>query len=231
MYLTDRASLLRAVYRLMDTDLEAGDMTEHDPTGTPLEGILLQLQQGAEDAQEYMVSAGSSWWLKTSGALNLTPQNDGRLAVDLPDDFRRLYGDGDRSALHDVNGIRWGVEIEPDLQWDGTRNGYFVQGKQLRLVRDASPPAGLQMDYIRRIPAIVNDTDVDFPEEDRTLIVAFTALHAREESWYTGGPIGDRKIERNLGAKKSQAWRRARRTSKPRRAKTPRVAPHWGLTG
>ena len=227
MYLTDRASLLRALFRLLDTDLEAGDMTEHDPADVHQEGILLQLQQGAEDAQAYMLKAGSTWWLETSEPLDFQPQSDGRLAVTLPEGFRRLYGDGERSALHDARGTRWGVEIEPDLQWDGTRNGYFLSGDKLRLVSNASPPAGLMMDYVRRIAEIRDGTDVDFPEDDRSLIVAFAAFHAREESWYTGGPAGDRKIERNLGSKKSQAWTRARRTSTPRRARTPRVPPHW----
>ena len=87
------------------------------------------------------------------------------------------------------------------------------------------------MDYIRRVPILEDDTPVDFPEEDRGLIVAFAAYHAREESWYTGGPQGDLKMDRNLQTRKRQAWRRARRTSAPRRVGLPRTTDRYSLVG
>lgn len=229
MYLTDRQSLLRAMYRLLDTDAQDGALTEFDETDG--EGLSLHLQQGAEDAQSYMLGAGSSWWNQTSEALDFDELDDGRRRVELPDDFRRLFALPKRSALHDGTGQRWGVEIDPELKWEGPSNAYYIEGSYLWLVRRAAPPPNLVMDYIRRVPAIADGKDVDFPAEDRTLIVAFAALHAREEHWYTGGQAGDMKLERNLQVKRRQAFRRARRTSGPKRLATPVVQDHWALTG
>lgn len=232
MYLTDRASLLRALYRLLDTDPQDIALTEHDPVEGELEGLSLHLQQGAEDAQSYIVGAGSSWWNQTSEALEFDVRDDGRRRAELPDGFRRLFALPDRSALHDGTGRRWGTEIEPQLKWESpATNGYYIEDRYLWLTRTATPPTGLVMDYIRRVAEIRDNTTVDFPEEDRTLIVAFAALHAREEFWYTGGVAGDAKLERNLQVKKRQAFRRARRSSGPKRIQTPVVADHWSLLG
>lgn len=232
MYLTDRDSLLRAMYRLLDTDAGDGALTEHDPEDSPLQGITLHLQQGAEDAQEYLIGAGSTWWHEASEPLTYSTASDGRQYVELPDDFRRLFGAQDRSALHDSTGRGWGIEITPDLKWRSpTLSAYYLERDRLWLTQGASPPTGLRMDYIRRVGDIVDGTPVDFPEEDRTLIVAYGAFHAREEHWYTGGQQGEMKLDRNLQVKKRQAFKRARRSSAPRKIGTPLVTDHWGLVG
>ena len=83
MYLTDRASMLRALFRLIDTDTGDGAVTEYD--GPMHEGVLLLIQQGAEDAQSYMLGAGSTWWIETSAALAFTPEPDGRQYTELTD--------------------------------------------------------------------------------------------------------------------------------------------------
>ena len=231
MYLTDRDSMLRAMYRLLDTDPGDSAMTEHDQDGN-LEGVTLHLQQGAEDAQAYMVGAGSSWWHETSDVLDFDELDDGRKRVGLPDGFRMTLALPDRSALHNRAGQRWGIEIEPVMKWDSpSGQGYYVENEYLWLVRRAAPPEGLVVDYVRRVGDIVSAETVDFPEADRTLIVAFACLHAREEAWYIGGQAGDTKLERNLQVKKRQAFRRARRTSGPRRLATPIVTDHWALIG
>ena len=231
MYLTDRASLFRALFRLMDADATDGGVTEFDAADVPQEGLLLALQQGAEDAQTFLLGQKSSWWLKTSDALGFTQQSDGRYYTDLPDDFRRLFGDPGESALHYGAGERWGIEIHAREQWNAPSNSYFLQGAQLWLTRRSAPPADLRMDYTHRLAEIVDGKEVDFPQEDRGLIVAYTAVHAREESWYTGGPLGDQRIERNLNTRKRLAARRARRTSTPLKVGTPRVSDRWALVG
>ena len=231
MYLTDRQSLLRALFRLLDTDAGDGALIEHDPASAPLEGITMHLQQGAEDAQEYLIGAGSTWWHETSEPLTFGRATDNRQWAELPTDFRRMFSSPDRSALYDTNGRAWGVEISPELsRRSPSLNAYWIAGNRLWLPRRATPPVGLVMDYIRRIGSINDNENVDFPEDDRTLIVAWAALHAREEHWYTGGQPGMMKIDRNLQVKKRQAFKRARRTSAPRKVGTPLAAPHWALT-
>ena len=69
-FLTDRASLKRALYRLMDTDDNDDDLIEHDNTGETLEGVYLMLQQGLESAQLYLIDKGmEEFWLTETSAL------------------------------------------------------------------------------------------------------------------------------------------------------------------
>ena len=225
--LTDRASLLRSLFRLLDTDAEDGTMIEHDIV--TLEGAYIALQQGLADAQSYLFSAdGGSWWLAVSDALAFTQEDDGRQWATLPDGFRRMYSVPDRSALHTLVGAAWGTEITPDLQWSSSSsNSFFIANDRLWLTRGASPPSDLRMDYYRLAAKLADDSDADFPEEDRGLIVAYAADLAMEEHWFTGGPEGVARIQRNLQKRKTTASKRARRTSAPKKVGTPLVMDHW----
>ena len=228
MHLTDRGSLLRALFRLCDADADDGNVTEHDDV--TLEGVYLLLQQGVEDAQQFLMGAGlGSWWLDMSDVLTFAAEPDGRQWVALPDDFRRLAGDDATSALHDSAGIRWGQEIPAELQRRATfADAYFLAGRRLWVPRGASPPDDLVLDYYRRVGTLADDSPVDFPEEDLALIVAYAALHAREEHWYTGGQQGDQRIARNLESRKAPAFDRARRSLTPKKVKTPlATGDHW----
>ena len=104
-----------------------------------------------------------------------------------------------------------------------------MANERLWLTRGASPPSDLVMDYHRRVDTLADGENADFPEEDRGLIVAYAAALAREEHWYTGGQLGDARIERNLRMRKTTASRRARRTSAPKKIETPIVFDHWWI--
>ena len=233
MRLTDRASLLRAVFRLLDTDQGDGSLTEHDPSDQLLEGIYLHIQQGADDAQEYMLSSGSTYWNTTSGPLTFDdPDVNGFRSVALPGDFRQLQGDEDESALHTSTGASWGVEIPADMRWRApVSNGYFIEQDKLFLTRRASGFNDLRMDYVRMIEELADGVTVDFPAEDRTLIVACAAEHACHEHWFVGGQEGMMKINMNLQTKKRAAFKRARRTGGPRKVRTPNVSGKYALMG
>lgn len=228
-FLTDRASLKRELFRVMNTDAADGASTEHDDAAVVLEGLYMLLQQGAEDAQEWLIGAGlGSLWLSTSAVLTWTQETDGQYYTALPADFLRLYGDQETSGLRDAAGIRWGQEIPPEMQWRATYvDCYFISNQRLYLVQGASPKSDLVMDYYRRIGTLADGSTVDLPEQDRALIVAFAALHAREQAWYTGGPEGDAKLERNLRSRKQMAWRRGRRSRTTRQVQAGMTSDHW----
>ena len=227
MRLTDRASLLRALFRLVDTDAGDGSLTEHDDEY--LEGIYLHLQQGADDAQEFMMGAGLTWWNTFSPRLEFTLDTDqNRRWTAVPEDFRRFLGQDD-SAMRTQFGGAWGVEITPDLKYQVGRNVYYLEGNRVWLGRDATGYGDLRMQYIRRVKDLVDGEEVDFPPEDRTLIVGYAALHASHEHWYVGGQEGKISIDRNLQQKKRIAFKRARQTAAARKVQTPVVDSRWSL--
>ena len=238
-YLTDRASLKRALYRLVNADDADDDLIEHDDS--TLEGVYLSLQQGAEAAQLYLVDAGvgDTWLTTTSSALSFTGSDPNRY-YDLPDGagadaaFLRIYGDQDLTGLRRSDGERWGRLISAEIRWRTRGNYYYTRGSasegkaRLYLSRGAAPPSDLFLDYIYRLPALADSTTVDFPEPDRPLIVAFAAVHAMEESWLPGGPEMESKLMRNLDRRKHDAWRRARRSRQPKQAQPAvMVGDHW----
>ena len=64
--LTDRDSLERAFYRLVNTDATDDALTEHDD-GETLEAVYQALQSGVWDAQEWLIHSGlRGRWLTAS---------------------------------------------------------------------------------------------------------------------------------------------------------------------
>ena len=232
--LTDRDSLKRALYRLVNTDDLDDAMLEHDATS--LDGVYMALQEGVDDAQQYLVDSGlSDYWLTTSATLSFTGSDpDKYVALPATDTasadkrFWRLYGDHKWSALRKANGERWGLEIPAHSRWKIRGNCYYLRNERLYLARGASPPSDVVMDYLYRLPDLADSTTVDFPEADRPLIVAYAAIHVMENDWIAGGPDMESKLMRNLDHRKQAAYRRARRSLQPKMT-TPNdmVGDHW----
>lgn len=225
MALTDRASLLRALFRLLDVDSSDPALTEHDDSESTLEGAYLLLEEGVDDAQDYLIQQGrASRWSKTVAFPDYDDDGSGWSTATgrdaeyrtLPDDFLRLAGDEEASALHYSDGRAWGRLID---FYDRDRAGgniYWIEGDdQLWIADDADPPTDLQLDYIYRVPALADSTTVDFPAEDRPLIVAYAASHATAEAWVPNRSDVARRVERNLARRKRRAWKRARRSRQP----------------
>jgi hypothetical protein len=233
--LTDRDSLKRALYRLVNTDDEDDALLEHD--ATPLDGVHEALEVGLDDAQLYLIDSGlGDYWLASSGAISWQGSDPERFWP-LPDGegadprFLRMYGDRDSSALRDGRGRRWGREIPATMRWRYRGNAYYTTGPRLYLARGASPPHDLVLDYLYRPPVLEDGVEVDFPREHRPLIVAYAARYAMEQSWLAGGPEMEQKILRNLRSRKAEAWRRARRSRTPKMAEpSPMVGDHWFFT-
>lgn len=111
--LTDRASILREFFRLVNADSNDADLTEHD--ATDLEGAYEALDVGLRRAQLYLISIGQgSRWLKTSPTLTFQGSDPRKFAV-LPWDFLRLDSDPEQgySGVRYTNGVNWGSEIDP----------------------------------------------------------------------------------------------------------------------
>ena len=160
--LTDRNSLKRALYRLTNTDDLDDAMLEHDATS--LDGIYMALQEGVDDAQQYLVDSGlSDYWLTTSATLSFSgsdqDKNDALPTTDTASAdkrFWRLYGDHKWSSLRKANGERWGLEVPASARLRLRGNYYYLRNERLYLVRGASAPSDLVMDYIFRLPDLAD---------------------------------------------------------------------------
>lgn len=236
MALTDRASLLRELFRLTDTESDDEFLTEHD-SGT-LEGAYLALQHGIWNAQEYMINQGlSDWWVTQSSTITTsdwqgTDAADGGRYVDFADvgasDFLRLAGDETRSALRQPNGTRWGHLIDFENRFDYRGQRYWLQGTQLWITRGASPPNDLIFDYHYEHATLADSTTVTFPKLARPLIPAEAAVYAMEQAWLPGGQEMEAKLLRNLRTQRQKARSIARRDRGPRKmTPKPMVGTHY----
>ena len=232
--LTDRASLRRALYNLVNTDSSDEAHLEHD--ATDLDTIYMALQVGLDDAQQYMIDMGiQDFWHAESAALSFTGSDpDKYWALPTTDTdgadrrFYRMYGDRGLSSHRRANGTRWGGEIDPLMRWRVRGNYFYLRNERLYLARSAAPPSDLVMDYIYRLPDLADGTTVEFPEADRPLIVAFAAVHAMYDDWVAGGAEMESKLMRNLESRKAIAFRRARRSLQPTRVEPDHmVGDHW----
>lgn len=230
--LTNQASFQRAFYRLTNTDSTDEALIEQDTSGD-LEAVNQFLQYGVDTAQDYLIDAGlTERWIKQATAITSfsgTEAADGGRFKDLESDFRRLAGDDNNSALREITGTRWGREINFRDRFRVRGNKYWLQNDQLWIARGSSPPTSLIYDYIFRIPALSSST-IDFPTEDRYLIVAYAGQLAKEESWLPGGAEMETKIDRSVIICERRAFRRGRRTRTARRLRPKQtVGTHWML--
>ena len=232
--LTDRASLLREFFRLVNADSSDDDMTEHD--STTLEGAYEALQVGLHRAQELLVALGQSdRWLKTTSALTLTGSDPDRY-TDLPADFLRLDSDPEqfRSALR-VGTRYYGREVSPSDRNRLTGNYYYIRGNEgasgnegrvrIYVTQGMAWRTGTVVDYYYKLSTLADSTTVDFPQNDRPLIPAYAAAHAMHQSWFPGGPEQRNEIRQNLNDQIQASKRRGRLT---RRARKVSVSPNVG---
>lgn len=233
--LTDLASLRREFFRLVDSDSTDEAMTEHDLTSN--EGIDMLLGEGADDAQNFLLSCGlDSLWLTESSVLTFTGSDPNMLSL-LPTDFLRLGGDEFNSALFRNDNVRtrWGRLINAQDRLRRRGAYYYVLGSptsvgryEIRLCPGAGAPSNLKAEYIRARAALVEATTVDFPVEYRPLIVAFAATRATTMPWYTGGQLEISLIDRLMTHEKKEAWRRSRTSRQPKQGTpSPMVGDHW----
>lgn len=87
----------------------------------------------------------------------------------------------------------------------------------------------LNVDYFRRPALMMRDADpIDFPSQDREIIVAFAAVRAMEEAWYVGDPQDEQRLVRFLDRCKASVSRNARRTNEPKKVGTsPVYGERW----
>jgi len=227
--LTNLASLQRAFYRLTGTASDDDSLIEHDDSS--LEAVNQFLQYGLNDAQDYLMDCGlSDRWVKQATAITSwsgTESTDGGRYKALESDFFRLAGDNITSALRQADGTRWGHLIDFRDRFRVRGDRYWLQGTNLWIARGASPPASLIYDYHFRIPTLSSGT-VDFPVEDRPLIVAYAAERAMEDDWLPGGPEMEAKIRNKVQICERRAFRRSRRSRAQRKLRPkPTIGTHY----
>ena len=227
--LTDRLSLRRAFFRLTGVDANNTALTEHD--GSTLETLYQFLQYGLWDAQAFLIDCGmGDRWIKRSSTLSFSGSDsvDGGKYTALPSDFLRLAGDDDVSALCQPDGTRWGRLVDMRCRGEVRGNYYWLMNDRLYIAPGASPPSDLVMEYHHKLATLADGSTVDFPEEHRSLIVAYAADRAQSDAWLPGDLEMNAKIAANLDRLKKLAWVRARRNSGPRKMRARRVVgTHW----
>lgn len=231
--LTDRASLLREFFRLVNADSSDDDLTEHD--SSTLEGAYEALDVGQEEAQQFLISVGQGeTWLKQGSTLIVTGSDPNRYSS-LPSDFLRLDSDPDqnRSGLVYPTGVGWGREIQPTDAHRVYGNYYWVvysapDGEfRVRYARAAAVPSTLVPNYYYALDTLADSTTVEMRADDRNLIPAFAARYAMEQAWFPGGDEERAAISRNLGNCQRQAYKRARITKRARKVQTHQARGQW----
>ena len=218
---------IEAFYRLVGTTSEDSALTEQGEATN--EVAYLYLTRGCRKAQRWMINVGYDGWRKRSSALSWsgTDAADGGRYTDLPDDFLRAYGNERKSALCEAGGDGWGQEIDPE-QEHLRGNFYYVNGPQLWITRNASPPSTLYLKYHYTHPKWESSTTIEFPMDARSLIVAQAANAAKEENWLPGGPEMKAGIVSALAMAREEARDIVRPTKKPRQMrKAPRCGNRW----
>lgn len=225
--LTDRASALREFFRLVNADSSDDDLTEHDPTGSTLEGAYEKLAQGLEETQLFLIQIGrGGQWRTRSSALTWTGTDPRRYAV-LPSDFLRLDSDPEQriSGLRDASGRQWGMEVDEQKRDQAGANRYYVvddpdDGYRVYVTKGSAPPSNLLAEYFTVADALADSTDMDVPADARPLVPAFAADIAKDEAWFPGGDAEKRAITQNLQAQRRRASKRGRLTRRSRKMQT-----------
>lgn len=235
--LANRAELRLAFQRLTGFGSSDGSLSARETSAG--DAVNAWLQQALWDAQAwYLSNVDPHRWLTVSSALSWSGSDatGGRYTA-LPTDFLRLYGDQEVSALHEANGNRWGRLVQPE-QRTSRGNGFYLLDDNLYLLRGAAPPT-VYLDYAHRHPTLSDDTGtgsaglIDFPLDDRNLVVAFAGKLA---SLTPGVFPGDSKevalINEALKEAQEIAYTRGRRTREPRKVRRPAaLGSHWFSTG
>jgi hypothetical protein len=220
----------QAFYRLVGTEEDDDLLTARDEAENEVAYIFIT--RGCRDAQRYMLDNRYEGWHKRSAALSWsgTDAADGGRYSALPTDFLKAAGDDRESCLVQVNGNRWGREIQAS---ESASKGdlYYFRGDELWLARTAVPRSPLYLEYYYTHPEwsdSLGDGNIDFPIDARSLIVAKAANVAKDDNWLLGSDELENKIYRALIAAEKEARSVARRSSKPRTFRKPyRAGNRW----
>lgn len=222
--LESRADLRAAFFTRMNASDDDDSLGEF--YADPDEAANRYIQQGLDSAQAWTIEVCDPLrWLSAFGApLEWQTDDPMGLYVPLPDNFLRLSGDAYHSAIIQPNGLPWGQEIEDprERHWHNRLRGYYLANNRLYLAHKSSkPPRCSIVEYHFRLPILADDADtIDFPLQDRWIIVAFAAWHAIKDDWPAGGQEMESKIERDLEHWQREIAKRQRRTRKPRRIRS-----------
>jgi len=231
--ITDRASIKLEFFRLCNTDIADDDMIEHD--GTAGDGMYELLENGMKDTQLFLIACGlGELFSATTSALSFTGSDPDKYTA-MPEDFLRLNGSREKSALRYGTNTRWGKEIPQTQRFSHFGNFYYIRGfstsvgiRRLYLVTGAAPPSDLVADYYYRHATLADSTTVDIPEDDRDLIPAFAARRAIAYSWFPGDAAVKQDIKDHLRFVKGQTWQRSRHSRQPKMATVrPVVGDRW----
>lgn len=238
--LDNRAELRLAFYRLTGFSDGDGSLSEHEVQSG--DTVNSWLQEGLWEAQSWYLSNADPHLWKRTIPLAVEEDDEGKF-VRLPGDFLRLYGDQENSAIRKPGSSRWGRLIPPE---DGQRRAYasyWIENRdRLRFSRGTSVETGLVLDYNYRHPVLSSDDEgddeegaygvIDFPVEDRRLIVALAAEIASQHPSFPAGFERAMQIQRYADQLKTRIYTRARRTREPRKVRHPRgLGSHWLSTG
>lgn len=221
------AEYTRAFYRLLG--VKSGDASLTRRGEGESEIAYYHLTRGARAAQRFMLKNGYKDWMKRSSALSFsgTDAADGGKYVALPSDFLKANGDERYSCLVEANGDRWGQQLTED-QREAKGDGFYFRGQKLWLARTASPPSTLYLDYFYKHPVWASDVTIDFPMDARSLIVAYAANFAKEESWVPGGDELRASIARAMTLAEDEARDLSQQTREPRKIrKVRRFGNRW----
>lgn len=220
MELTSAAQFVRAFYRLVG---EVSSDPELVALGEDVDEVAYTfLTRGTRAGQRWLLDNGYMGWRKRSSALTWSGTDDttGGTYSDLPSDFLKAFGNQKRSALVEANGDPWGIEVNAvDDTLEG--DGYYFRGDELWLLRKASPPSTLYLDFHYTHPAWDENTAVDFPAEARGLIPAEAANLAALDNWLPGGNEMLAKVDRALKLAREQARALGRASKQVRQFRRP----------
>lgn len=230
--LTDRASLLREFFRLVNADASDDDMIEHDDS--TLEGAYEALDVGLKQAQLYLISIGrGDRWLTTSSTLTFSGSDPNKKAA-LPADFLRLDSDPDqrRSGLKYPTGKGWGMEIDIDDRNSVSGNYYYLREESdglyyVYVARGGAPPSNLTADYYTVIDALADSTDADMRIDDRPIIAVYAADYAKSQAWFPGGPEQRAEITNAVAKLERGSYRRNRLTRRNRKTQQRPTTGRW----
>jgi len=233
--LTDRASALRAFFRLVNADSTDEDMTEHD--NSTLEGAYEALDVGAARAQLFLIGIGmGSQWRTIGSALSVSGSDPNRKAA-LPADFLQLEADPKQyvSGLRYSTGLPWGMEVTENTGRRAIGNYYWIEWDAtpatdlayVHFARGAAVPTTLLPYYYRRLDTLADGTNIEMRADDRPLVPAYAADYAMNQAWFSGGQEQRSAITQNLASAQKEAYRRGRLTRGSRQVQTVAGRGRW----
>ena len=220
-YLDSKADLRRTFYSIMGIEPDDPAITAFD--ADPEETVDRLLYQGLLNAQSWMITWTPYRGWKSTVQLTLgDAETDGTRFAAFPSNLLRMAGDERTSPLLYSDGRRWGQMVDdrdPSIWgsyfWldNGTdSDGLYVDG--IRFAKGASiPTTGIYLQYHYRHAELDDDTNIEFPLEDRILIPAEAAVIAVHEAWAPLVEESDQQmVLRNLMQHRKHAAERARRS-------------------